>query len=317
MRHHGTLKYYHLVKRVAILLILVLVLAGCSVPQTSNQITIVPLVTKTRSLPTSTAAELPPTRTFEPTATIEVTVTLTPNATPTLTVTPENTPTYSPEPAVALLNQDTVCLSGASFNHSVQMYILSGSEFPVLGQISDQSWWLVSAEDSESCWIYGAYASVRGVIDDLPVMTPPPIPSPTATDTPSTRGVYYILISENTGGPFGCGDGLIHWYPGVWAKGDMETDIKAALNALFANHSKYTNGLYNPIYQSQLKAKGVEVVGNDVVVRLAGTLVRPKDACESQRMHDQIWYTVSQFSPSRAVIYLNNALLGDLLVVSK
>ena len=58
------------------------------------------------------------------------------------------------------------------------------------------------------------------------------------------------------------------------------------------------------------------MVGNDFVVKLAGTLVRPKDSCESQRMHDQIWYTVSQFSPTRAVIYLNNALLGDLLVVT-
>jgi hypothetical protein len=311
------LKFHHLVKRVDILLILALVLVGCSAPQRSNQITIIPLLTKTQALPTSTVPELPPTSTIEPTVTIELTATPTPTATPTLTVTPENIPTYTPEPGVAVLNQDTACFTGASFSHSLVQYILLGSEFPVLGQLSDQSWWLVSVEDDESCWIYGAYASVKGVIDDLPVMTSPPIPSPTATDTPTTRGVYYILISENTGGPFGCGDSLIYWYPGVWVKGDMETDIKAALNALFANHSKYTNGLYNPIYQSQLKAKGVEVVGNDVVVKLAGTFVRPKDACESQRMHDQIWYTVSQFSPSRAVIYLNNALLGDLLVVSK
>lgn len=97
----------------------------------------------------------------------------------------------------------------------------------------------------------------------------------------------------------------------------MDTDVTAALNALFSNHNQYVNGLYNPMYKSQLKAKGVEVVGNNVKVYLAGNLVRPKDACESKRMHDQVWYTVAQFSQSRAVIYLGNALLGDLLVVAK
>jgi hypothetical protein len=96
----------------------------------------------------------------------------------------------------------------------------------------------------------------------------------------------------------------------------MSDDIKGALNALFANHQEYTNGLFNPIYQSSLKAKSVEKNG-EVRVYLAGQLVRPKDKCESQRMHDQVWYTVSQFSHSRAIIYLNNALLGDLLVVAK
>ena len=96
----------------------------------------------------------------------------------------------------------------------------------------------------------------------------------------------------------------------------MEDEILAALNALFSNHNQYVDGLYNPIYESRLKAKGVEVVGGDVVVRLGGSFVRPKDKCESQRMHDQIWYTISQFSATRAVVYLNNALLGDLLVLT-
>ena len=149
------------------------------------------------------------------------------------------------------------------------------------------------------------------------LITPPPLPTLTPTAQPSTAGIYYILISENTGGPFGCGDSLIRYYPGVWVNGDMDTDITAALNALFSNHNQYVNGLYNPMYKSQLKAKGAEVVGDNVKVYLAGNLVRPKDACESKRMHDQVWYTVAQFSPSRAVIYLGNALLGDLLVVAK
>jgi hypothetical protein len=193
----------------------------------------------------------------------------------------------------------------------------SGSSYPVLGQLQDRSWWLVGVEDDQTCWIYDQFAQVNGLLESLPVMTSQPLPTPTSTPPPATGGVYYILISEDTGGPFGCGDSLIKYYPGVWVKGDMEDDILAALNALFANHNQYVGGLYNPIYQSSLKAKSVEWVGNDLVVQLNGTFVRPKDKCESQRMHDQVWYTVSQFSSVRAVIYVNNALLGDLLVIAK
>jgi len=302
-------RYQGCLGRIAGILILAVVLVGCSPPQ---QLIIerVPLKTRTKPPPTSTATEIPPTLTHT------LGPTITPTSTATETTIPTSSQTPTPEPAVLILNQDTVCLKGASFGHKVHQYLLAGSEYPIYGQLSDQSWWLVSVEDEQSCWVYGAYSTVMGEVEPLPIITPPPLPSLTPTEQPSSAGIYYILISIGTGG-YGCGDSLIYWYPGVWVKGNMEADIKAALNALFSNHNQYTGGLYNPMYQSQLKAKSVEVVGNEVVVKLAGTLVRPKDACESQRMHDQIWYTVSQFSPTRAVIYLNNALLGDLLVVSK
>jgi hypothetical protein len=303
-----TSRYQGCLGRIAGILIFSVVLVGCSPPQ-QFIIERVPLKTRTKPPPTSTATEIPPTKTLtqEPEKS--------PTSTATETTIPTSTSTRTPEATVLTLNQDTVCLNGASFGHKVHQYVLTGSEYPIYGQLSDQSWWLVGVDDEDSCWVYGEYSTVRGEIDTLPMITPPPLPSLTPTEPPSSAGVYYILISIGTGG-YGCGDSLIYWYPGVWVKGDMEADIKAALNALFSNHNQYTSGLYNPMYQSQLKAKSVEVVGNEVVVKLAGTLVRPKDACESQRMHDQIWYTVSQFSPTRAVIYLNNALLGDLLVVS-
>jgi len=245
----------------------------------------------------------------------------TPAPSPTLTQTPVASYTPSPtntlEPASLILNRDTACFNGASFDHIVNEYIGEGAEFLVSGRITDESWWKVENAEDGGCWVYGEYVTIAGGIDDLPVLTPPPLPTLTPTTQPSTDGIYYILISENTGGPFGCGDSLNKYYPGVWVNGDMDTDITAALNALFSNHNQYVNGLSNPMYKSQLKAKGVEVVGNNVKVYLAGNLVRPKNACESKRMHDQVWYTVAQFSPSRAVIYLGNALLGDLLVVAK
>jgi len=280
----------------------------------------------TSAIPALNSTDIPTTSTDTPVLTNTPENTETPADTPTSTSSPTSantaadapteTLTSTPEPPTLTLNQDTVCMTGASFGHSILFYVSAGSEYRILGQVQDQSWWLVSTEDQGDCWLYGSYASVSGAMDDLPLITPPPLPSLTPTSPPSTAGIYYILISRDTGGPFGCGDSIIQYYPGIWVNGNNEDDIIAALNALFSNHSQYTNGLYNPIYQSQLKAKGVEFRGSDVVVQLGGTLVRPKDSCESQRMHDQIWYTVSQFSSTRAVIYLNNALLGDLLVVT-
>jgi hypothetical protein len=292
-------------------------LVGCAsppepavLPEANIQInTKIPVtITATDIHPTSTNTVLPTfTKTHSPTES--------PTESPTSTST--ETPTFTPEPALLTLQQETVCMTGASFGHSVNHYVSTGSEYPILGQLIDRSWWLVGINDGEDCWVYGEYSLVRGTIDDLPIMTPPPIPSKTPTPQPATPGIYYILISTDIGGPFGCGDSLIQYYPGVWVKGSKGDDIKGALNALFSNHNQYTNGLYNPIYQSELKAKSVDVTENDVFVYLAGKLVRPKDSCESRRMHDQIWYTVRQFSSTRAIIYLHNALLGDLLVVSK
>lgn len=306
-------------------IIWVSLLMGCTSTPT---VIYVPLPTKETQETTLTETPLTfeePQKTLEPvlqgsqaeSPSLTATILPTKTASATNTVQPTITPTFTPQPANLSLNQDTACFNGASFEHTVSEYFLEGAEFPVLGKVSDDTWWLVQGEGEQTCWLYGEYVSVVGGTLDLPVFTPPPLPTLPPTETPSTVGIYYILISENTGGPFGCGDSLIRYYPRVWSKGDMETDIMAALNALFSNHNQYVNGLSNPMYKSQLKAKGVEVVRNDVEVYLAGNLVRPKDACESKRMHDQVWYTVAQFSPSRAVIYLGNALLGDLLVVAK
>lgn len=293
------------------ILTLIVLVTGCASPTGLVEASETPEPTQTKLPPTSTATEIPPTLTNTP----RPTLTSSPTELPTSTST--ETPTSTPEPAVLAFEVDAVCMMGASYGHIVDHYVSPGTEYPLLGQLQDHSWWLVEAPDGPACWVDEAVASVRGDIETLPVVTPPPFPSITPTATPVTPGIYYILLMEDTGAPFGCGDSLIKYYPGVWVKGDMEDDIKGALNALFANHNQYVNGLFNPMYKSDLKAKDVEMVENDVVVQLAGTLVRPKTACESQQMHDQVWYTVSQFSPTRAVIYLNRALLGDLLVVAK
>ena len=301
------------------ILFFVLILSGC-VGYQPRLVVITQAKTATSNLPavTRTTATTEPTDTSEPTATETKlpTFTVVDTATDTPTANETETPTMTLEPASLTLGQDTACFVGTSFGNDLLAYVVNGARFPILAGIEDQSWWFVRLEEGKDCWIYGEYATVEGAITDIPIITPSPPPSPTATLPPSSYGIYYILIAKDTGGPFGCGDSLIRYYPGIWVNGDMEEDILTALNALFSNHNQYVGDLYNPMYQSQIRAKGVEMVGGEVIVQLNGSLVRPKDSCESQRMRDQVWYTISQFTSTRPIVYLNNALLGDLLVVT-
>jgi hypothetical protein len=188
----------------------------------------------------------------------------------------------------------------------------------ILGSDEDQTWWFIPVGNGSdlSCWVSEVVASVEGNLLTVPVLTPPPLPVDTATPTPQAKGIYYYLLQEDTGGPVGCGDSLVRIYPGINYKPDMGTNVKAALNALFSQHSKYVDGLLNPIYESRMKAKefSFDPSTDIALIQLRGTFVRPMDVCESKRMHAQVFYTVYQFEKIRyAAILLNKALLGDLM----
>ncbi len=113
-----------------------------------------------------------------------------------------------------------------------------------------------------------------------------------------------------------CGNDEAPVYAGVNRTGNLETDVKSALNALFANNGKYVAGLLNPIYQSSMRAKNLTLDPNTGVaeIQLSGSFVKPKDDCESARMRAQVWGTIYQFETiNKAIVWLNEVLLGDLL----
>jgi hypothetical protein len=152
----------------------------------------------------------------------------------------------------------------------------------------------------------------------MPVLTPPPsptpAPAPTQRDEEKALGVKYYLIIPDNGGPFACGDGLAYFYSGKKGK-DTEDKIEAALNALFSVKTEYVGNYYNPIFESSLSVKDVEVENGRATIWLGGKFVRPKSECEAERIHLQVWETASRFSDvkHRPIIFVNNALLGDLL----
>jgi hypothetical protein len=204
--------------------------------------------------------------------------------------------------------------------YNVQTYLTAGDTAGITGFVEgDTIWWFIQIDGSETtCWISDLIVSVQGNIDELPQLTPPPLPTASLTPTLVDGGVFYYLVAENTGGPFACGDSLLRVYPGIAKTGDIETDLRSAMNAMFSNSHHHYNGLLNPLHASSLWFADAAFQGSELHVRLRGDLVRPKDDCESKRMYAQVWQTIFHNSgQDRAVVWLNQALFADLLVVIK
>lgn len=287
------------------MLILVVVLVACT-PETPEEL--VPTISQ--SSPTLTATKIIPSAT----ATIKPTVT--PTEEPTATST--SAPTATEEPALLTINQNAICRLGPGTLYDVETYLTEGTQGSITGQVDGGAWWFIDLgnELDSPCWVSDTVSSVAGSIVSVPILTPPPLPTLPLTPTTESVGIVYYMIAENTGGPVGCGDSLIPIFVGTGNTGSLETNVRTALNALFAHHTKYVNGLLNPIYESRMKAKGVTLDASTGValVQLGGTFVKPVDICESKRMHAQVFFTVYQFEKiDFAAIYINNVLLGDLM----
>ncbi len=295
------------------LIVFAVLLVGCNPVETPPSAT----VTATDVPATSTDTPVPPTATPVP-----PTDTSTPL--PSATDTPTDTNTPTPIPPSLEVSQNAVCRIGPGLAYPIESYLVPGDVLIPSGFVDGETRWWFGAFETEqeeiTCWISEQVVALSGDASILPTLTPPPLPTASPTPTSEKGEIYYFLVAEDTGGPFGCGDGLVMVYPGIPRTGNFQKDVTAALNALFSNNHKYYNGFYNPMHASSLRVGDVDSPsGGETRINLAGNLAKPKDKCESQRMRDQVWMTVQQqFSEAgHAVIWMNNALLGDLLVVAK
>ena len=129
--------------------------------------------------------------------------------------------------------------------------------------------------------------------------------------------MYYILLK--TGGPIACGDSLVKANTGIWRSGDIEADVRTALERLFFKRKNFGE-LYNPVYLSNMTVSSVDFNSYTglISLQLDGTYVRSGDRCDDRRVHDQIWSTIRQFKGIKTVyILLRTALLGDILATGK
>ena len=127
----------------------------------------------------------------------------------------------------------------------------------------------------------------------------------------------FFLTSIGTGGPVGCGDTLVKLSTGQGKTGDLATDLKIALDAVF-NNAQYAGALYNATYPSVLKVAQVDFNASSGVatVQLAGSYQKPASSCDASRYRSQVWATALQFDEiTRFIPWVGNSLLGDRLAV--
>jgi hypothetical protein len=231
---------------------------------------------------------------------------------------PTPTSTSTEIPPVAEIYGGTICREGPGTIYPLHTPFLAPATAYVLGRLADSSWYYIELSEEEGrCWIFNEIVILDRSADQMPVMEPPPkptpAPAPTADEAEEAKGVKYYLIIPETGGPFGCGDGIAYFYTGSKVSGGSAEKIKTALNALLAIPSEYVGKYYNPLYQSTLRVRKVDVNGS-VTIQMSGKLIWDQTDCEAKRIRAQIWETAKGYANGKHIdIWVNNVPLGDLL----
>ena len=166
-----------------------------------------------------------------------------------------------------------------------------------------------------ACTFAQTPAAPLPTIAPSPTATPPTSASPpTATPPPLTVQIILIALEDNgqSGDMVGCGDSAI---PVQVAASSTQEPLTAALQALLAVHDAYygESGLYNTLYQSDLRVDSAAVTGGEAVVHLSGTLLLG-GVCDNPRVQAQLEGTALQFPEVDTVaVYINDEPLASIL----
>ena len=298
--------------RIAILFFF-LIIAGCnsSTPAQTTGVSVTSIATSTfEPSPTSTTTPLPPSPTTTP-----LPPTLTHTATSTLTP----TPTQTSEPPALVVNEDAACRIGPGLIYNIRAYITEGETPILLGHVQEEDWWFIEEPVfNAQCWLSSKVITVQGDINALPIFTPEPTPTIEPSPTPVQKGVIYYLVAMDTGGSLGCGDSLIPVYTGIPTSGSLEKDIHNSLHALLKLKVKDFGGYYNPLHNAHLSTAGVTFHkdSGNAVVKLSGSIPKPKDECEYHRVRGVLWETVRHYRDVKGVTFwIGDKLIGDLIAI--
>ncbi|MCJ7434827.1 MAG: hypothetical protein MUO77_15195 [Anaerolineales bacterium] len=100
---------------------------------------------------------------------------------PLLTETSEAPLTSTPNIPIATAKQDANCRLGPGTAYGVRSNLLTGQTAPITGRTTDSTWWVIQDTGSGECWIWGEVVTVTGDTSQVPVKTPPPLPTGTFT----------------------------------------------------------------------------------------------------------------------------------------
>lgn len=126
-----------------------------------------------------------------------------------------------------------------------------------------------------------------------------------------TASVKIALIALNDG-QVGCGDGVVRVTRNI---APTQAPLTAAIRELVSIRGQTygQSGLYNALYQSNLKVAGVTLKSGKANIYLTGTL-RLGGVCDSPRVKAQFDSTARQFSTvSQVQVYVNGTPLERLL----
>jgi hypothetical protein len=149
-----------------------------------------------------------------------------------------------------------------------------------------------------------------------PVPAPPVATSVPPTDTPSAINVQVFLIALEDNGQsgelVGCGDSAI---PVQVTTAPTQGVLRVALEALLSIKEQYygESGLYNALYQSDLRVEGVTIEDGLATIHLSGTMTLG-GVCDNPRVQAQIEETALQFSTvSDVAVFVNDVPLEEVL----
>jgi hypothetical protein len=126
--------------------------------------------------------------------------------------------------------------------------------------------------------------------------------------------IFLIAVNDNgqTGTPVGCGDSAV---PVQVEIPTTQGVLKAALVALLSIKDQYygQSGLYNALYQSDLRVESISIAGGKASVYLAGTL-KMGGECDTPRVQAQLEQTILQFpTVTEVAIFINGKPLAEVL----
>ncbi|GIK40970.1 MAG: hypothetical protein BroJett011_48030 [Chloroflexota bacterium] len=172
--------------------------------------------------------------------------------------------------------------------------------------------------------------NVNGLVDSFtlpaakgPAAAPPPEPvEPLPTPTPLSSGqggftrvqIYLVALGDNgqSGQKIGCDDSLIAVERGITP---TIAPLRASLNELLSLREQYDgqSGLYNALYQSDLKIDDIGLANGLATIYLSGRYTLG-GVCDIPRFEAQLEATALQFSTvDRVMIFLNGQAMTDAL----
>ncbi len=134
------------------------------------------------------------------------------------------------------------------------------------------------------------------------------------TPPAGTTRVNIYMIGMG-GGSVGCGDQVVPVRRDV---AQTAAPLTAALNLLLAQKTQYygESGLYNALYQSNLRIASITRSGGAWTIRLTGTL-QLGGVCDNPRVKAQLEQTALQFGTVQSVRYTINGQPLDAVLSEK